>query len=379
MKRSEILTVIGALCAIAWQAGCASTPPLLPACSAVNSPNSICGLMNPEDLAQLPGREWVVVSQMASIDREAEIGAPPRRPGNLLAVRVRDATRHALYPAPVGWALHGATQAPTDGWGEPACPGAPEETEFQPHGIDVGQHPSGAALLAVVNHGDREAVELFEIEAGSRPEIAWRGCVPMPPDVTANDVALFEDGSFVVTKFMPPIEGMGPAAIWTLLKIAWGWDTGAVYRWTPGRGIAEIAGSEGSAPNGVAIARDQRAIFVAQWGESNVYRVSLDASDSTPRKQAELDHHPDNLTWTDDGRLLAAGQDGALTEILACGEIDSGGCGLDYGVYAIDPETLAVEQLFTGRGAASVALEVGDDILVGSFSGDQIERISRPR
>jgi hypothetical protein len=144
--------------------------------------------------------------------------------------------------------------------------------------------------------------------------------------------------------------------------------------------VTEIPGSEGSAPNGVAISRDETEIFVAQWGEANIYRVSLveDAS-RMRREKASLDHHPDNLTWTDDGRLLVAGQAGSVSQILECGEVEKGGCGLDYGVYAIDPNTFEVDQLFTGKGAASVALEVGDDVFVGAFSGDQVERVSRPR
>jgi hypothetical protein len=97
------------------------------------------------------------------------------------------------------------------------------------------------------------------------------------------------------------------------------------------------------------------------------------------REKASLYHHPDNLTWTDDGRLLVAGQGGSVLQILKCGGIENGGCGLDYGVYSIDPDTFQVDLLFTGKGAASVALEVGDEVFVGAFSGDQVERLSRPR
>ncbi len=96
------------------------------------------------------------------------------------------------------------------------------------------------------------------------------------------------------------------------------------------------------------------------------------------RASVALEHRPDNLTWTRDGRLLAAGQGGGLRAILACGEIEKGGCGLDYGVYIVDPVSLEATLLFTGEGAASVALEVGDEIYVGAFSGDQIERVAKP-
>lgn len=378
MLRSEFLIVV---IAIGLTAGCMSTPARLPACTATNSPNSFCGLMNPEDFSHLPAREWVVVSQMAGYDAEAEFGAPPARPGNLLAIRVADGKRQTIFPAPASGELESSgSQSPSRGWGDATCPGAPPEDDFRPHGIDVGRHASGAPMLAVVNHGGREAVELFEIEPGDPPALVWRGCVEMPEGMSSNDLALFADGGFVVTKMMPRIESIGIRAIWTLLKISAGWNTGAVYRWTPGGEVRLVPGSEGSAPNGVAISPDETEIYVAQWGEANVYRVPLTAAgrQESGRRKAELEHHPDNLTWTEDGRLLAAGQAGDVMDILGCGGIEEGGCGLDYGVYSIDPTSLEVEALFTGMGAASVALEVGDDIFVGVFSGDQIERVYRP-
>ncbi len=76
MYRSHVLV------AMAWTGlvvSCGRTPENLPVCNAANSPNSICGLMNPEDLDFLPGRAWIVVSQMA----HAEAGSLPDRPGTL--------------------------------------------------------------------------------------------------------------------------------------------------------------------------------------------------------------------------------------------------------------------------------------------------------
>jgi SMP-30/Gluconolactonase/LRE-like region len=376
MLRSEWMI---ALVGVAMTAGCASAPPTFPVCTAANSPNSICGLMNPEDLDFLPGREWIVVSQMAHLPGEDESGAPPARGGNLLAIRLADLERQTIFPASAGWALETSAHVrPTDGWGDPTCAGAPSEDHFQPHGIAVGQHGSGVPLLAVVNHGGREAVELFEIEPGDQPGLGWRGCVPMPEGIMGNDLALFADGGFVVTKFMAPVESIGPGAVWSGVKLMAGWDTGGVYRWTPGGELVLVAGSEGSAPNGIALSADETEIFVAQWGESNVYRVSLDEG-GREREEAQLEHRPDNLTWTEDGKLLVAGQAGSIATILSCGEIEKGSCALDYGVYSIDPVSLEVVPLFTGVGAASVALEVGDEIFVGAFSGDQIERVARPR
>ncbi len=372
MHRSRVLVALAWMCLVG---GCVRTPENLPICTAANSPNSICGLMNPEDLDFLPGRAWIVVSQMA----HAAAGSLPERPGNLLAIRLADGLRKTLFPAPDSWApAEGTKGAAGKLWGDPDCAEPPEASRFLPHGIAVGRHASGAPLLAVVEHGQREAVEFFEIVSGDYPSLVWRGCVRMPEGMMANDLALFADGGFVVTKFTPPMEGMGPAVIWSGFKILMGWDTGAVYRWTPGGELALIENSAGSAPNGIAISADQTEIFVSEWGDSRIYRLRLDVEGEPMRASVALEHNPDNLTWTRDGRLLAAGQGGGLAGILACGEIEKGSCGLDYGVYSVDPVSLEATLLFTGEGAASVALEVGDEIYVSAFSGDQIERVAKP-
>ena len=82
-----------------------------------------------------------------------------------------------------------------------------------------------------------------------------------------------------------------------------------------------------------------------------------------------LNFMPDNLTWTPDGRILAAGIEGF------------GGGG--FGVAEIDPDSLEATSVYAaGDGPAaitgvSVALQVRDSIYVGSFQGDRLVRISR--
>lgn len=372
--RRRVLWLCGAV--LAFGAGCVGAPESLPPCTSANSPDSFCGLANPEDLDLLPGG-WMVVSQMGSADRA---GRRSSEQGSLLAIRLVDGKRQLLFPGAAGEegespAVPGEARA---AWGDPACTTPPDAARFLPHGIAVGTHASGRPLLAVVNHGGREAVELFEIDREEGPGIAWRGCVPMPEGMMANDLALFSDGGFVVTKFMAPMQGMGPSMLWNGIKLMAGWETGAVYRWTPGGELVAIANSAGSAPNGIAISHDETELFVAEWGDPGIYRLRLDVEGEPLRTRVALGHRPDNLTWTRDGKLLVAGQAGAITQIVDCGEIEEGGCGLDYGVYRVDPISLEVERLWTGKGAASVALEVDDAIYVGAFAGDEIERFANP-
>jgi len=79
-----------------------------------------------------------------------------------------------------------------------------------------------------------------------------------------------------------------------------------------------------------------------------------------------------------DGRLLVAGQHAGVMASLGCSSIRKGGCDLGYSVYLLEPIRLEATKIIEGRGAASVALEVGDEIFVGSFFGDQIMRVPGP-
>jgi hypothetical protein len=253
--------------------------------------------------------------------------------------------------------------------------------KFQPHGIDVGVGETGRASVAVVNHGSREAIELFEIVDMDGPALVWRGCVPMIPNRSANDVAWLPGGAFVVTNFMPLLDRVSMKAIWTLLKIGFGAKTGSVLAWAPGERLQEIENSEGSAPNGVEASADGTSLFVAEWGGESVYRLRLVGDGPPQRDEVSLEQNPDNLTWMRDGRLLVAGQHGGVSASMSCASIQNAGCDIGYSVYVIDPDALTASRLFEGRGAASVALEISrddaDEIFVGFFIGDQIERVSR--
>lgn len=361
---------------------CSGSPAPLPPCDPAAAERPICGLRNPEDIGFLPGGAWLVVSEMA-VSAAAEEGDEPVADdaGRITAVRRVDLEKRRLYPPldPDGSAARSAAAAAGQpAWGDPSCPGPPDAAVFAPHGLDVGRRPDGRHALAVVNHGGREAVELFEIRASRTPALQWRGCVPLLPGIVGNDVAWLPDGGFVVTNFMPRLEGIGPSALWTLGKIALGGATGSVLRWTPGGELVEIENSEGSAPNGVEVSADGTEIFVAEWGGHGLYRLRLDV-DGPPRRDAvALDHSPDNLTWTRDGRLLVAGQYGGVAAAMGCGSIRDAGCDLGYSVYVVGPVSLEARKIIEGRGAASVALEVGDEIFVGAFVGDQIMRLPKP-
>jgi sugar lactone lactonase YvrE len=327
----------------------------------------LCGFQNPEDLAAAPGGEWIVVSQFPRLVDGETAGS-----GSLLVLRPSDGERRVLFPVP------GApVPAGVAGAGGPECGGPPDPGRFSPHGIDVKLEPDGGARLLVVNHGGREAIELFRLVVGAEgPSASWEGCVSLPDDAQANDVAALPEGRFVTTKMLPRRTGL-----LSMLRIALGLVTGELLEWGPGEGWHAVPDSQGSAPNGVIASADGRTLYFAAWGTSTLVRVGRDGSG---RRELPLPHHPDNLTWGADGRLLVTGQKASITDIPACGQIDSGTCPLPFSVLRVDPEQLTFEVAFDHdparlSGGGTVALEQADALWIGTFAGDRVLRVAEAR
>lgn len=351
--RARNLAAIGALLGLA---GCGAAPAIT-GCEPGEGLTPVCTFTNPEDMALLPGSDWLAVSEMSRGDA----------PGVLSAWRPSDGTKLRLW--------EGATAPGAPDWGAPDCPGAPDPAAFRPHGIDVIERGEGSGLL-VVNHGGREAVEFFELAmSGGRPQLLWRGCAPAPPHTTANDVAALPGGEGFVVSKMTSEPMSGGLSLGLMLKILMGRPTGLVYEWTETGGWRAIPGSEGVLPNGVEVSSDGARVFVGMSGGRSV--VALDRADGAHRRVADVGLVSDNLTWSDDGRILVAGGTGSRTAALGCRKIDSGACGVPFAVAAVDPQSMAVETLLKGDGRvgigmASVALQVGQRLYIGSFAADRI-------
>jgi hypothetical protein len=172
---------------------CARLEPLR-GCEGEGAIEVLCGFQNPEDLAAAPGGEWIVVSQFPRL-----VDGQPSSSGSLVVLRPSDGERRVLFPV-AGVELHGSVP----GVGSAECGGPPDAERFSPHGIDVAAGEDGVARLLVVNHGGREAIELFRLEVSEAgPSAVWEGCVPLPDDAQANDVAALPGGGFVATNMLP--------------------------------------------------------------------------------------------------------------------------------------------------------------------------------
>jgi hypothetical protein len=356
--------------ALALAVGCGGSAEPIVDCSAAGGVTPICGLANPEDLVSVPGSRWLIVSQMRTDGRG----------GSLATVSIGGDGPLPVFPPrlfPPTVAPEGSLTGPAT-WGTPDCPGPPDPDLFAPHGLDLAPRPDGVPALLVVNHGGRESIELFEVTHRDPPEVAWRGCVVLPGRAQANDVAALGDGGFVVTNMLPRSGALG--SVWLMLRTIAGWNTGYLIEWEPGTGWRQIPNSKASVPNGLAVSSDGTTLYFAAFGSSELIR--LRRADGENRVSVPLPR-PDNLTWADDGRLLVAAHTAPLTELLGCARVESGTCGAPFGIYAVDAATLETRIVFKhGRGApmgaASVALQVEDQLILGSFVGDRIGRARFP-
>ena len=212
------LTLLGLSCALSMCLGLAAQNAA--ACDAVGEINFICDVISPEDLAIVPGEQWII----ASGDQEG---------GRIQLVNVRDKTATVLFPTPTRIERLDAATYPT-------CPGPidPQEgDDFRAHGLYLTAGSGGVHTLHVVHHGFRESIEVFEVDArGTSPTLTWVGCAVAPDPLGLNSVVALPEGGFVATS---------PR-------------TGDVWEWQADSGWLLVPGSEDTVPNGLEISSDGR-------------------------------------------------------------------------------------------------------------------------
>jgi len=115
------------------------------------------------------------------------------------------------------------------------------------------------------------------------------------------------------------------------------------------------------------VSEDGRYIFVASFGSRELVRFDR-SSDPVTSESVELDIVLDNVRWgTQPGKLLTAGNNA-----------EGGG----WSVVEVDADTLEVvtvgsfDDSIAMQGVSS-ALQVNDEIWVGTFNGDRISYFTR--
>lgn len=364
---------------VLFLSGCDSEVTPILGCDEGHGITPVCNMQNPEDLARIGSSSFLVVSQYGGMDGLT--------PGSIAIFDTRNNTFEVVFPA------DDALQ-PESGWGAQSCAVAPDQ-RFSPHGIDL-ETVNGRQRLLVVNHGGRESVEFFEIVnepipgrpfenalsdggamdviLGLPPRLIWRGCVLADADLFFNDVVNLSNGGFLATHMMPRSEQIS-----SNLKGLFGADTGYVVEWVPQQGFKKVAGTDAPFPNGIEISEDESTLFVNIYLAGEVRKISR--RDGSLLGRVEVSG-PDNVTWSDDGRLLVASHVDSIAELMACNGITEGNCGFGFEIVSIDPETMTRETLFSHRGApmggVTVALTIEDRIYFGTFAGDRMAYIEKP-
>ena len=354
----RILVFFACLTSLLLTTGVPSAQPLTE-CVALGNARPICEFTNPEDIVALPGDQAILIG---------EYGASAEVSGRLVVFELESEQQHTVYRGEQG---AGTAEA---GWGDPSCTEPPGKA-FNSHGIDLIRRDDGRLQLLVIQHGSREAVELFEvIGAGTEWQVEWRGCVPSPPNASLNSVAAISNGDFFTTQMIP----LEPHI--DLKQGVPRYITGHAFAWSQSEAtFRKIGGTDGAMPNGIVVSPDGRFIYMNATAENTVRKVDVASGRELARAMV---HTPDNARWAPDGRILISSLAEDLTgkDLADCMSIKRGACTIPFKIVALDPESMTiVETLYASdgvpMGAGTVGLQVGTDLFIGSFHGDRILRV----
>lgn len=352
------MILIGALLSVAL-AGCGTSSSELVPTNSESAPtnsqsgscapsvglNFVCGIEKPEDVVLVPNSDWLLASGMA--------------PGSGLHL-VNTSRNTVSNPYAAGTSKMDKTKYP-------GCPSPLDPAKASLAGLSVRPTPSGHDTVYAINRGDRQAVEVFDLDtSGAAPTAIWVGCVPIPDGLTGNSIAPFSDGTLLVT--VPTKPGT------TFDDVLARKITGASYMWTPGSAAFQaIPGSELSGNNGIETSPDDSKFYVVDVGNKRVVEFGRQ-NPGTALRFAQLEGFvPDNIHWSANNQLTVAGQmnaDPSCKGTLAQ-------CSPGYIVDTIDTTTMVVTKLTSGPATpdfpgTSTALKVGGKLWLSSFLANRL-------
>jgi hypothetical protein len=314
----------------------------------------IDGLNNPEDLFLLD-EGWVITGNM---------GTEGWSRGGFYLIEVKTRLPQVLKP---------------DFTGPVAAPFAPVEPPdpalFSAHGISVQPLGGGRYSVYAVNHGGRQSVEAFELDAtGATPTIRWNGGVIIPENLGGNAVVHLPDGALAVTI---TIDSRDPQAF---AKAQSGEPCGLALEWNPGRGWSSIPGGEVSGDNGMVASADGAWLYICGYCEGALYKLSRGKAPYT-RQRVPLNFLPDNVRYSPGGALLVTGHPATTFAMIAASNRSGAKiCQVPTAVARIDPETLVselilVEQHTAAFGGGTSAIVVGDELWIGGFQATSVATV----
>ena len=330
-------------------------------CEPVQELDFVCGAERPEDLARIPGTKWLIASGFS----------------NGAGLKLVDTENKSLRT----WYVGERKQNRFDRKTFEHCPGPLDVALFNVQGISLRSNGSMQHTLYATNHGGRETIEVFAVDArGPEPALTWIGCVPMPSGTAANSVAAFSDGTILATVLTHPGT--------TITDFVNGKITGGVYEWRRGSaGFRLLVGTELPGNNGVETSKDDMHFYVVAFGWHSILEFSRVNTSHPTRKVEAPGFMPDNIHWDGD-RLIAAGMQldepvcGGRRKIID-GQADMMRCHRGYVVAQLDPKTLAFTILAYAEpnknfNGVSAAVIVDRKLWLASYQADRIAYRSLP-
>ncbi len=306
-------------------------------CGPVGDLHFVCNLISVEDFLPVDGGRWLVGGSYV----EKSVGL------YLIDTRAKTAK-------PVTLSLS-ATPDPLYA----GCP-APDLKNLQTHGLDV-RKVNGLTTVFAINHGGRESVEIFRLHPAAGTA-EWVGCALPPDGVSSNSITAMAHGVFALTKFTDTHDKQG------FQHIMAGQITGAVYLWTPGKGFAEVPGTQLSGDNGIVSSPDGRWLYINAYGSHEIHRVPV--SGHGKRLVAKVEFCPDNLRWAPDGSIFVTGQF-ITAQTMNINSLHG------WATVKLDPKTMAITPVAKQPGLkefdnATSTVQVGDTLWFGTFRGDRM-------
>ncbi len=309
-------------------------------CDPVDGVEFVCGPVSPEDLLAVPDQPWIISAGMED-------------DGYLYATHARDHQTTVLFPT------NENRLQPDEAFA--GCVD-PRVDAFRPHGLSIRPGQGGQHVLYVVRHGARESIEVFALNVGvggTVPSVTWTGCIQAPDGVAFNSVAALPDGGLAATNFKQP--------------------KGELWEWQADTGWTKVPGSDTGVPNGLVVSPDGRWFYIGGYDTKSVIRLSRGRT-PVQMDSVEVGFNVDNIRWSPDGTLLAAGH-------LAEDQNSFARCwgerrceGVTSHAARVDPDRLTADEIIRYRSNehflfGTVALQVGDEIWLGGVNGSN--RIAR--
>ncbi len=309
--------------------------------------NVLCDINGPEDIEIIPGSRWLMTTG---------------KHGDARLVLFDPKTRE-IKPLLVG------KPTPTETENFPRC-GAPPD-QIGTGSFHLSNRDDGTFRLLVNNRG---RIERYSMAVnGDDFTIGWEGCVKTPDELSPNDLAALGDDGIVISHTYDR-----PRTFWTDVQLFFGREIGGAFRWTKTDGWSRIPNSQAAFANGMQVDQKTQRIYIASMYNQRI--IAINADGSNRQVSEKVPQQNDNLSWTEDGKLIGVGNTSLpIIGTRLCRDLNGPPCTFPFAVIEMDPKTLAFKTIYrmddeTIPGASIAVLKDGT-IYLGSTWGDRITMV----